>query len=829
MELDGFFIDGERALFAPDNILVGLDEYIEDTIGDVEAQTKTITGRMVTIDDAAGYKKVAAITVEPKNLIKYTSDWDRFVTLERNGVLFTMDYDYGLTLSGQATGYNNTEYVLSTTALPAGNYVLTGGVSEKIYLQATVGGTDLAQEIGNGVNFVVNDGDTFRLKLCILPGTFCNDGDYKQRVLPMVRAANIIADDNYYEPPAVDFVEICQAGKNLLDVTLTNKNVANGITVIPNEDGSFTVYGTNTNRAYDSVNQVWNDAPLSIPLGKFEGKNNFSYILSGCPSGANVMLKASGNVSINTISGTSVAAHTTTSYVYTDTGAESNPIIFPSGINRYDVSLEIAAGAENVDTVVWPMIRLNNPAVDSSFEKSRRIDYIFKSTGNIFADTDVHPFASETNFWSKHGSVSITYYTPSTTSLSEALEEVARKLPIVEPMPPHPGVTNEFHILPYDRHGTDALRLLSYNRDGSVGVVTMPNVHTLVNTDIYDACHILTIVNTYLKEAANFVYGNPGTPQFEGDFRNPTLQTPAKNGSNQFYIDCAMFAQLVGHGILYEDSFYAHSGDSGYENKAMHPMFDQLGEAVKPYWLTSTTEPDHKRLGNSYTTMNRMTSYALAKYFYDCGKFKPVQDVDDIPVGALVFSGSSAARFKGIGHVFIVVSRIGSGRSNVLIAEATGGVSDDQAIIVRPLPASYTIQGYVIPPCTGDLARVRFGGLYASTNGGQMALRNTGVSLASTVTYAHQSGKMASFVIAICPESNTAYNLTVSLVPTESGTPNSGISNALVTSETTGPYVVHIPYGYTLKLKSTTNTTFTVHRMHLLTDREITVPLVPMN
>lgn len=817
MELNGLFINGERALFSPNNLLVGLDEYIEDTIDSIEAQTKTVTGRVVTIDDAAGYKKVAAITVEPKNLIKYTDDWDRFVTLERNGVLFTMDYDYGLTLSGQATGYNNTEYVLSTMALPAGSYVLTGGVSEKIYLQATVGGTDLAQDTGNGVNFAVNEGDTFRLKLCILPGTFCNDGDYKQRVLPMVRAANIIADDNYYEPPAVDFVEICQAGKNLLDVTLTNKNVANGITVIPNEDGSFTVYGTNAR-----VNEA-----LSVPLGKFEGKNNFSYILSGCPSEAGVTLKASGNASIITVTGTSVAAHTSSSYIYTDTGEGSNPIIFPSGINRYDVSLEIAAGAE-VDTVVWPMIRLNSPTVDTSFEKSHRINYIFKSTGNIFADTDVHPFASKTNFWSKHGSVSITYYTPSTTSLSEALEEIAQKLPIAEPMPPHPGVTNEFHILPYDRHGTDALRLLSYNRDGSVGVVTMPNVHTLVNTDIYDACHILTIVNTYLKEATNFIYGNPGTPQFEGDFRNPTLQIPATSGG-KFYIDCAMFAQLVGHGILYEDSFYAHSGESGYENKAMHPMFDQLGEAVKPYWLTSTTEPDHIRLGNSYRSLNRMTSYALAKYFYDCGKFKPVQDVDDIPVGAIVFSGSSAARFKGVGHVFIVVSRIGSGRSNVLIAEATGGISNNQAIIVRPLPASYTIQGYVIPPCTGSLARVRFGGLYTGTNGGQVALRRTGVSLASTESYAHQSGKMASFVVAICPESNTAYDLTVSLVPTESGTPNSGITNATVTSATTGPYVVYVPYGYTLKLKSTSNTTFTIHRMNLLTDREITVPLVPMN
>lgn len=816
MELNGLFINGERALFSPDNLLVGLDEYIEDTVDGREAQaeTKMITGRLVTIDDAAGYKKVAAISVEPKNLIRYTVSWGRFATYTINGVTFYMDYDYGITLSGQAS--SNAEIILSTmSSLPAGDYVLSGGASDKIYLQVTVGGTRVTQDIGAGADFVVNEGDSIELKLCVLSGTYCNDGDYKQRVLPMIRENNTIDTDERYEPPAVDFVEISQAGKNLLDVTLTNKNVVDGITVIPNEDGSFTVYGTNT--GVDTV--------LSIPLGKFEGKNNFSYKLSGCPSEENVALKASGNVSIVTVTGTSAAAHTSTSYVYTDTGAGSDSIIFPSGINRYDVSLEIAAGAE-VDTVVWPMIRLSSQ--DSSFEKSHRINYIFKSTGNLFADTDVHPFASKTNFWSKHGSVSITYYTPSTTSLSEALEEVARKLPIVEPMPPHPGVTNKFHILPYDRHGTDALRLLSYNRDGSVGVVTMPNVHTLVNTDIYDACHILTIVNTYLKKADKFIYGNPGTPQFEGDFRNPTLQAPATSGG-KFYIDCAMFAQLVGHGILYEDSFYAHSGDSGYENKAMHPMFDQLGEAVKPYWLTSTTEPDHKRLGNSYTTMNRMTSYALAKYFYDCGKFKPVQDVDDIPVGALVFSGSSAARFKGIGHVFIVVSRIGSGRSNVLIAEATGGVSDDQAIIVRPLPASYTIQGYVIPPCTGDLARVRFGGLYASTNGGQMALRNTGVSLASTVTYAHQSGKMASFVIAICPESNTAYNLTVSLVPTESGTPNSGISNALVTSETTGPYVVHIPYGYTLKLKSTTNTTFTVHRMHLLTDREITVPLVPMN
>ena len=827
MELNGLFINGERALFSPDNLLIGLDDYIEDTIDNLEAQTKTVTGRMVTIDDAAGYKKVAAITVEPKNLIKYTSDWDRFVTLERNGVLFTMDYDYGLTLSGQATGYNNTEYVLSTEALPAGNYVLTGGVSEKIYLQATVGGTDLAQETGNGVNFVVNEGDTFRLKLCILPGTFCNDGDYKQRVLPMVRKASIIDDDNYYEPPAVDFVEICQAGKNLLDVTLTNKNVSNGITVIPNEDGSFTVYGTNTNA---------NEA-LSVPIGKIEGKNNFSYILSGCPSGAGVTLKASGNVSINTISGTSVAAHTTASYVYTDTGAGSNPIIFPSGIEYYTVSLEIAAGAE-VDTVVWPMIRLNSSTVDSSFEKSRRIDYIFKSTGNIFADTDVHPFAGKTNFWSKHGNVTITYYTPSTTSLSEALEEVARKLPIVEPMPPHPGVTNEFHILPYDRHGTDALRLLSYNRDGSVGVVTMPNVHTLVNTDIYDACHILTIVNTYLKKAANFVYGNPGTPQFGGDFRNPTLQTPAKSG-NKFYIDCAMFAQLVGHGILYEDSFYAHSGESGYENKAMHPMFDQLGEAVKPYWLTSTTEPDHKRRGNSYTTMNRMTSYALAKYFYDCGKFKPVQDVDDIPVGAIVFSGSSAARFKGVGHVFIVVSRIGSGRSNVLIAEATSQVSAEQAIIVRPLPSSYTVQGYVIPPCTGDLARARFSGLYDYSALGRSAMKNTGVNLNTnlgwTPNYDSNGSKLASYVIALSPESNTKYALTVTLTPHSQESHNTGITSD--TGTIGGPYVFHVPYGYDVTIKSVTpagesspaDTTFTIHRMNLLTDREITVPLVPMN
>lgn len=105
------------------------DEHIEDL--DNIVSKNTASGESIYIDDALAYKVFGAkvdgnaeqTTTTGKNLLKYQVDHIPGRVVESNGVTFTVNEDYSITINGTNNGNNSVLFIANGLTLPPGTYI----------------------------------------------------------------------------------------------------------------------------------------------------------------------------------------------------------------------------------------------------------------------------------------------------------------------------------------------------------------------------------------------------------------------------------------------------------------------------------------------------------------------------------------------------------------------------------------------------------------------------------------------------------------------------------------------------------------------------------
>ena len=105
------------------------DEHIEDL--DNIVSKNIVSGESVSIDDALAYKVFGAkidgnaeqVTTTGKNLLKYQVDHIPGRVVESNGVTFTVNEDYSITINGTNNGNNSVLFIANGLTLPPGTYI----------------------------------------------------------------------------------------------------------------------------------------------------------------------------------------------------------------------------------------------------------------------------------------------------------------------------------------------------------------------------------------------------------------------------------------------------------------------------------------------------------------------------------------------------------------------------------------------------------------------------------------------------------------------------------------------------------------------------------
>ncbi len=105
------------------------DNHIEDL--DNIVSKNTVNGESIYIDDALEYKvfgakvdgNVEQTTTTGKNLLKYQVDHIPGRVVESNGVTFTVNEDYSITINGTNNGNNSVLFIANGLTLPPGTYI----------------------------------------------------------------------------------------------------------------------------------------------------------------------------------------------------------------------------------------------------------------------------------------------------------------------------------------------------------------------------------------------------------------------------------------------------------------------------------------------------------------------------------------------------------------------------------------------------------------------------------------------------------------------------------------------------------------------------------
>lgn len=327
-------------------------------------------------------------TKEVRNLIPFPYHSSSGITT--NGITFTVNDDGTIIANGTATGetayFNLTNHVIgSWNTLPAGTYKIldgyTGDTKCRILLQLN---STTGVRHGNS-EFTITKDCTYKIFIAIVSGTTCNNVIFK----PMLTEdTTVTADDyvKYSEDPVllpnrvkVTFgseadsgayfdlskkINLKSDGKYTLACTLdvskemtSNKNnfvskltvnaTRNGVTCMVNDDGTYTVNGTNTSRAAIAFN-------LAI-------KEYFSpgqWALTGCPTGGGINkydLRVIDNTNDNVLLARATNGDTVTFEIPT-------PGIY------IQVQIYIYAGAELNNCIFKPMITNDLTATYDDFE-----------------------------------------------------------------------------------------------------------------------------------------------------------------------------------------------------------------------------------------------------------------------------------------------------------------------------------------------------------------------------------------------------------------------------------------------------------------------------
>lgn len=105
------------------------DDHIEEL--DNIVSKNTVNGESISIDDALAYKifgakvdgNVEQTTTTGKNLLKYQVDHIPGRVVESNGVTFTVNEDYSITINGTNNGNNSVLFIANGLTLPPGTYI----------------------------------------------------------------------------------------------------------------------------------------------------------------------------------------------------------------------------------------------------------------------------------------------------------------------------------------------------------------------------------------------------------------------------------------------------------------------------------------------------------------------------------------------------------------------------------------------------------------------------------------------------------------------------------------------------------------------------------
>ena len=164
--------------------LAQLETQEVDIVG-LETDYNTVKNDIDLLKDTIGYSK---------NLLDNTG-----ITETINGVTFTVNSDKTVTVNGTAS--DNAMFLISSTTLDAGLYILNGcpqgGSTEKYGIWASVDG-DNHFDVGNDYPFEVKNKVAFNTRIVIYKGFKAENLIFK----PMIRPASI--KDDTYEPYKAD-------------------------------------------------------------------------------------------------------------------------------------------------------------------------------------------------------------------------------------------------------------------------------------------------------------------------------------------------------------------------------------------------------------------------------------------------------------------------------------------------------------------------------------------------------------------------------------------------------------------------------------------------
>jgi len=248
-------------------------------------------GKLISIKDSAEnqfiglriFGKSEQFTTTGKNKCPNTA-----TTKTVNGVTFTVNEDKSVTVTGTATSNARFDLYNSTTGIPAGSYVLSGGISTQAYIaMLTSNGSSLgiSSNVGSDITFSVTEEQTLKgvsIRLMVTSGATVNGTFF-----PMIRSAS--DTDNAYEPytggmpspnPSYPQEIVSVGNSGSLEQFVCGENLYGGVDLRDciRDKISGTVDDANKTVTFDAKNV--NDQLLS-PVGMFEENTVYTIVLYG--------------------------------------------------------------------------------------------------------------------------------------------------------------------------------------------------------------------------------------------------------------------------------------------------------------------------------------------------------------------------------------------------------------------------------------------------------------------------------------------------------------------------------------------------------------------
>lgn len=212
------------------------------------------TGKWVNgdvIDEEAIHWSEATTSVK-KNLLENKGTAQTIV-----GVSFTINDNKSIELNGTATN-NNSNFVVNSYTIPAGQYILSKTGTSDVAFQVTDNPVtrELYKATTSNVVMTFAQDTAIKVRVSLVSGKTYNN----TTIYPMIRFASI--EDDTYEPYIPDNTELMRytdngvlGAKNLFQITATTRT-QDGVTITVNKDSSGNVLSIVLNGTATRSNQV---------------------------------------------------------------------------------------------------------------------------------------------------------------------------------------------------------------------------------------------------------------------------------------------------------------------------------------------------------------------------------------------------------------------------------------------------------------------------------------------------------------------------------------------------------------------------------------------